>query len=66
MQMDWEPWIHFTHVASAMVWVGGGIMLTVIGTERGAARIRSYSTTSAGCSRTPACASSCRRSSWSC
>jgi uncharacterized membrane protein len=29
--MDWEPWIHFLHVASAMVWVGGGIMLTVVG-----------------------------------
>jgi uncharacterized membrane protein len=29
--MDWEPWVHFLHVASAMVWVGGGIMLTVVG-----------------------------------
>lgn len=29
--MDWEPWIHFLHVASAMVWVGGGIMLSIVG-----------------------------------
>ena len=29
--MDWEPWVHFLHVASAIVWVGGGIMLTIVG-----------------------------------
>lgn len=29
--MDWEPWVHFLHVASAIVWVGDRIMLTIVG-----------------------------------
>jgi uncharacterized membrane protein len=29
--MDWEPWIHFAHVAGAVVWVGGGLTLSLIG-----------------------------------
>jgi uncharacterized membrane protein len=29
--MDWEPWIHFAHVAGAIVWVGGGVMLSLLG-----------------------------------
>jgi uncharacterized membrane protein len=29
--MDFEPWIHFLHVATAMVWVGGGVILSVVG-----------------------------------
>lgn len=29
--MDWEPWVHLLHVASAIVWVGGGIMPTIVG-----------------------------------
>lgn len=33
--MDVEPWIHFLHVASASVWVGGGVIMAVVG-----ARIR--------------------------
>jgi len=28
--MDWEPWIHFAHVTAAVVWVGGGMMLTLV------------------------------------
>ena len=26
-----EPWIHFIHVLSAIIWVGGGVMLNLIG-----------------------------------
>lgn len=29
--MDWEPWIHFVHVAAAVVWVGGGVTLSLVG-----------------------------------
>jgi uncharacterized membrane protein len=29
--MEWEPWIHFAHVAAAIVWVGGGLTLSLIG-----------------------------------
>jgi len=29
--MDWEPWIHFAHVTAAVVWVGGGVMLSLVG-----------------------------------
>lgn len=28
--MDWEPWIHFAHVTAAVVWVGGGVMLSLV------------------------------------
>ena len=28
--MDWEPWIHFIHVGAAAVWVGGGVVLSVL------------------------------------
>jgi uncharacterized membrane protein len=26
-----EPWIHFIHVLGAIIWVGGGLMLSLIG-----------------------------------
>jgi uncharacterized membrane protein len=26
-----EPWIHFIHILGAVIWVGGGVMLSVIG-----------------------------------
>ena len=26
-----EPWIHFAHVLGAIIWVGGGVMLSFIG-----------------------------------
>jgi uncharacterized membrane protein len=26
-----EPWIHFIHVLGAVIWVGGGVMLSLIG-----------------------------------
>lgn len=29
--MELEPWLHLLHVAGAIVWVGGGLMLSVIG-----------------------------------
>jgi uncharacterized membrane protein len=29
--MNPEPWIHFAHVAGASVWVGGGVMLSLVG-----------------------------------
>jgi uncharacterized membrane protein len=29
--MDVEPWIHLAHVAAAAVWVGGGVVLSIIG-----------------------------------
>ncbi len=29
--MALEPWIHFAHVVGAVVWVGGGITLSLIG-----------------------------------
>ncbi len=29
--MDWEPWIHLAHVGAAMIWVGGGILLSLVG-----------------------------------
>jgi uncharacterized membrane protein len=29
--MDWEPWVHFVHLAAALVWVGGGVMLSLVG-----------------------------------
>jgi uncharacterized membrane protein len=29
--MNWEPWIHLLHVGAALIWVGGGVMLSVVG-----------------------------------
>jgi uncharacterized membrane protein len=29
--MDWEPWIHLAHIAGAVIWVGGGLTLSLIG-----------------------------------
>jgi uncharacterized membrane protein len=29
--MSLEPWLHFLHIVGAIVWVGGGLMLYVIG-----------------------------------
>jgi uncharacterized membrane protein len=29
--MDLEPWLHVLHIAAAMVWVGGGVVLSAIG-----------------------------------
>lgn len=29
--MDLETWLHFLHISAAVVWVGGGLMLVVIG-----------------------------------
>lgn len=29
--MDLDPWLHFAHILGAVVWVGGGLMLSVIG-----------------------------------
>jgi uncharacterized membrane protein len=26
-----EPWIHFIHVLGAIIWIGGGVMLSLIG-----------------------------------
>jgi uncharacterized membrane protein len=31
MPMDPNPWLLFTHILGAVVWVGGGLMLSVIG-----------------------------------
>ena len=28
--MDLEPWIHFAHVTGAVLWVGGGVMLSLV------------------------------------
>jgi uncharacterized membrane protein (DUF485 family) len=28
--MDWEPWIHFAHVGAAIVWVGGGAIISLV------------------------------------
>lgn len=29
--MDLDPWLHVAHILGAIVWVGGGLMLSVIG-----------------------------------
>jgi uncharacterized membrane protein len=29
--MNFGPWLHFAHVTGAVVWVGGGVVLSVIG-----------------------------------
>jgi uncharacterized membrane protein len=29
--MDVEPWLHFLHIGGAIVWVGGGVMLSAVG-----------------------------------
>jgi uncharacterized membrane protein len=29
--MDLDPWLHLAHILGAIVWVGGGLMLSVIG-----------------------------------
>lgn len=29
--MTFEPWLHFAHIAGAIVWVGGGVMLSLVG-----------------------------------
>jgi uncharacterized membrane protein len=31
--MSLEPWIHLLHVLSAMVWLGGGFLLSVVGSR---------------------------------
>ncbi len=29
--MSLEPWLHFAHITGAVIWVGGGVMLSIIG-----------------------------------
>jgi Predicted integral membrane protein (DUF2269) len=29
--MDLESWLHFAHIGGAIVWVGGGLMLSIVG-----------------------------------
>lgn len=29
--MSLEPWLRFAHIAGAVVWVGGGLMLAIVG-----------------------------------
>ncbi|HEY6677911.1 MAG TPA: hypothetical protein VI411_03315 [Actinomycetota bacterium] len=29
--MTLDSWLHFGHVLSAIVWVGGGLMLSIVG-----------------------------------
>jgi uncharacterized membrane protein len=29
--MSLEPWLHFIHILGAIIWVGGGTMLCLIG-----------------------------------
>jgi len=29
--MTLEPWLHFAHITGAVIWVGGGLMLAIIG-----------------------------------
>ncbi len=29
--MSLDPWLHFLHILSAIVWVGGGLVLSVLG-----------------------------------
>ena len=31
--MELEPWLKFVHIGAAMVWVGGGTMLSVVGSR---------------------------------
>jgi uncharacterized membrane protein len=31
IRMEWEPWLHFAHIAGAVVWVGGGLTLSLVG-----------------------------------
>jgi uncharacterized membrane protein len=29
--MSIEPWLHFAHIGAAMIWVGGGVILMMVG-----------------------------------
>lgn len=29
--MNIEPWLHFAHIGAAMIWVGGGVILMMVG-----------------------------------
>jgi uncharacterized membrane protein len=29
--MSIEPWLHFAHIGAAMIWVGGGVVLMMVG-----------------------------------
>jgi uncharacterized membrane protein len=29
--MTLEPWLHFLHIVGAIIWVGGGVMLSLVG-----------------------------------
>jgi uncharacterized membrane protein len=29
--MDFEPWVHLGHIIGAVIWVGGGVMLSLVG-----------------------------------
>jgi len=29
--MDWEPWLKLAHIAGAVVWIGGGLTLSLVG-----------------------------------
>lgn len=29
--MNLEPWLHFAHIAAAIVWLGGGVVLSLVG-----------------------------------
>ena len=29
--MDLSPWLHFLHISGAIAWVGGGLMLSLVG-----------------------------------
>jgi uncharacterized membrane protein len=31
--MELEPWLHLVHIGGAIVWVGGGLMLTIVGSR---------------------------------
>jgi uncharacterized membrane protein len=31
--MTLEPWLHFLHILGAILWVGGGVMLSIFGTR---------------------------------
>jgi uncharacterized membrane protein len=31
--MEMEPWLRFAHIGGAMVWIGGGVMLSTLGSR---------------------------------
>jgi hypothetical protein len=57
-----ESWLHLIYIVGAVIWVGGGLMLSVVGAGSDRAKTPTRSESSPSCCRMPACGFSARSS----